>query len=763
MANNKIQIKRSILTDITNTTPSVSAGELVFTSNGYVLAIGDPANSANVIAIGGARYPGTLTANQALVANSTSGIDKIITANLTLSSFSVNTINAVANLTNLGAASNSELTTTWAIKNFVDLKVAQASNPQGSNGQFQYNDEGVLAGTPNMTYDKTSNTITIGNSSVNVQLGYTGSVNQLAHFHGAQNAYVQVIISNANTGNAASADYIMQNDQGTETTNYLDIGINSSTYADPAFSAMGAGDSYIYAANNDLAIGTADAGELRFFTSGTTTAQIRATISAGGNVGIGNTAPNAKLQVTGTANISGLTTISANLVLGAGLTANGTGGTAGQLLTSNGTTVYWTTPAASVAGSDTQVQYNDGSTLAGASGLTFAKGTNTVTIANTLNVGANVTANTSALKVGNTTLTTTNAVFGGTIAANGGIGSSGQALISSGSANAFWSTIGNGTVTSVASANGIGGGTITGSGTLYAVGNNGIVANSTGIWAAAANGISVTAAGINVLANNGTVSNSSGVFAKAANGISVDASGINVLGSNAILSNTSGVYLVTGSTLTVNTLGVHVNSTLSIQDLTVSGNLTVSGTVTQIDTNTLNVKDNIIILADQQANSATFTDTVDAGWVVPTGNTLSNNYSGMIRVAASSTNTNPYFKLISTTTQPGATVPTSTQGSMQSYLLPYGTGGAFVANSTVVNITANSTVSVALTANSLSLSTALPATSGGTGQSSIAVGDLLVGNSTNTISKLTAGTDGYVLQINGTGVVAWNTLDGGTF
>ena len=117
-----------------------------------------------------------------------------------------------------------------------------------------------------------------------------------------------------------------------------------------------------------------------------------------------------------------------------------------------------------------------------------------------LSAGANVVANTTAFRVGNTTLTTTNAVFGGTIAANGGIGSAGQVLMSAAGANAYWSTIGNGTVTSVASGNGITGGTITSTGTLYAVGGVGTVVNT---------------GGVNVLANNGIVANSTGTFVNA--------------------------------------------------------------------------------------------------------------------------------------------------------------------------------------------------------------------------------------------------------
>jgi hypothetical protein len=69
---------------------------------------------------------------------------------------------------------------------------------------------------------------------------------------------------------------------------------------------------------------------------------------ANGNVGIANTAPNARLAVTGTANISGnvaiggITTFGANVVLGSsGLSANGGFGTAGHVLHSNGTATYW--------------------------------------------------------------------------------------------------------------------------------------------------------------------------------------------------------------------------------------------------------------------------------------------------------------------------------------------------------------------------------------------------------------------------------------
>ena len=78
MANNKIQIKRSTANA---SVTGLSAGELAFTQASNTLWIGAPDGTSGTIAIAGARFPGTLTANQALVANSTSGIDKVIVAN----------------------------------------------------------------------------------------------------------------------------------------------------------------------------------------------------------------------------------------------------------------------------------------------------------------------------------------------------------------------------------------------------------------------------------------------------------------------------------------------------------------------------------------------------------------------------------------------------------------------------------------------------------------------------------------------------------
>lgn len=94
------------------------------------------------------------------------------------------------------------------------------------------------------------------------------------------------------------------------------------------------------------------------------------TVLNNGNVGIGALLPDARLTVTGAANVSGnvviggTATVSGNLTVaatselivanGAGIEANGSFGSAGQVLTSNSTGVYW---AAAAAGVNTSAQY----------------------------------------------------------------------------------------------------------------------------------------------------------------------------------------------------------------------------------------------------------------------------------------------------------------------------------------------------------------------------------------------------------------------
>ena len=54
-------------------------------------------------------------------------------------------------------------------------------------------------------------------------------------------------------------------------------------------------------------------------------------------------------------------------------------------------------------------------------------------------------------------------------------------------------------------------------------------------------------------------------------------------------------------------------------------------------------------------------------------------------------------------------------------------------------------------------------TKGGTGLTSYAIGDIIYASGSNTLDKLTIGTSGKVLQVNGAGLPVWADLDGGTY
>ena len=221
--------------------------------------------------------------------------------------------------------------------------------------------------------------------------------------------------------------------------------------------------------NGRISVGTADS--LSFYTGGVGATLMLTTNTTGVYV---PTLVNAAAHTVGTSFIANTSTLFiANTV---GVNANGSLGGSGQVLTSNGSTVYWSTVSGGSGSVNTAAQY------------TF---TNTITFSNTITI-ANVSA-------------------------NGTTGTSGQYLTSDGT-KAYWSTPGAVSVNVAAQyawtntqsfSNTI---TFTGSilantinATSYTVGSN-VVANNTGVYVA---GI-VNSATIST--GSQFISNSTGLF-----------------------------------------------------------------------------------------------------------------------------------------------------------------------------------------------------------------------------------------------------------
>jgi hypothetical protein len=323
-------------------------------------------------------------------------------------------------------------------------------------------------------------------------------------------------------------------------------------------------------------------------------------------------------------------------------------------------------------------------------------------------------------------------------------------------------------------------GTATGEGSTptIAVGaGNGITVNADDITVDGANGIVVTADGVNVQGGTGVTVNTSGVHIGQAVGTTsaVTFQDLTVNGNTALGSDTADRISINGyvntaitpdanNTRDLGATGLRWNNTYSRNffgntitieaDATVSGNLYVFGDLVTLNVATISIEDSLIQLA-RNNNS---TDSLDIGFYGNYGTGGDTKHTGLFR-DASDDKFKVFTGLISV---PTATVDTSGSGYTQGTLVAYLESSGLITNATHVALTSNSTVNVSITANSLTLSSPLVGTSGGTGLASYTAEDILVANSSNGFRKLAVGTEGYVLQVS-SGVVAYGTLDGGTF
>lgn len=265
------------------------------------------------------------------------------------------------------------------------------------------------------------------------------------------------------------------------------------------------------------------------------------------------------------------------------------------------------------------------------------------------------------------------------------------------------------------------------------------------IAAVGANGITITTAGINVDAEGGLFANTTGLYVGQGNGITVNTDDVAVNAQDGLLANSTGLFVKTGNGITIDGSGnvaISSGDNVTFGDLTVEGDLTVTGNVVSLQITEFDVEDPLIHLASNNV-----ADSLDIGFVGrysdDAGSTI--EHAGLFRDADDEKF--HFFKnLVDANLDNGATTINK--------------GDATYAKADVVMANLEA---VAISATSLTLTTDLAVTHGGTGVSSFTDNGILYGDGTNALDVTAAGTEGQVLQAGPGGVPQFGSLDGGTF
>jgi hypothetical protein len=285
--------------------------------------------------------------------------------------------------------------------------------------------------TERMIIDSTG-LVGIGSSSFNalnpakflVDYGNTTS-NAIVNLKGSTDNYFQINLQNKSNGIYSSSDYVATSDDGTDSTFYIDMGINGSNYAPGVENWGGPHDGYLYTYSRNLIIGTQAGGSDVIFLLGGGKVKPNAIMrlnSSDGHVIIGKgeattspggttlRGPNAQ---TGSINIAG----GSFTVSGGSSTGTATGGA-----------LNITGGAATSSGTGGTLNLNGGTSSSGTGGVVLLNTSNTerMRIDALGNVGIANTTPSEKLDV------TGNVRFSGALMPNNLAGTSGYLLSSSG-------------------------------------------------------------------------------------------------------------------------------------------------------------------------------------------------------------------------------------------------------------------------------------------------------------------------------------------
>lgn len=379
-------------------------------------------------------------------------------------------------------------------------------------------------------------------------------------------------------------------------------------------------------------------------------------------------------------------------------------------------------------GANTQIQFNNSGAFGADADFTWDNVNNIMSLGNST---VNTVINTSSIRVSNIIGTSMGVAVNTTFTA-AAVNYSG-ANLNIASTNTNISSIGttfSGTTVTI-SAN-----------TNHTGANNTIAGTNTAITSTGFNVLGTTSA----TSANATFTGANTVISSANTNLAGTVTSVTgaTLSSSANVSFNGANTVIAGTNTTVSSTGFNVTGVGNFSaNVTIAGNLVVTGTTSSINVATVTVKDSIIRLADNNLN----TDIIDSGFYGVYGNSTVSQYSGLYRDASNAA----IWTVFNTQLEPTSTVDTANNTYTRGKILADFATEVFTANSTKVSISAGAML------------TALSVADGGTGATSFTSKGILYGNGTGAILVTAAGTDGQVLQSNSTGFPIYSTLDGGSF
>ena len=215
---------------------------------GYVDSVSGSESIANVNMKG--YVDGQVTAANSAVVTANIGMIGYVGSQVTAANTSANT----ANIAMVGYVGAQVTTANVGMKGYVDNAVIQVGGSTYGNANVS---QFLPTYSGNIGQLQTANLIVAGTITAGFALPTITFANVILNAIGFANSYAQLNIQNVNSvGTQNSADFVATAPNGTDTTRYIDMGINGNNWSSGSWTISGANDGYVYINSGNLTLGT---------------------------------------------------------------------------------------------------------------------------------------------------------------------------------------------------------------------------------------------------------------------------------------------------------------------------------------------------------------------------------------------------------------------------------------------------------------------------------------------------------------------------